>query len=74
MGWQDLVQLIGQFGVSGCLVAYLVWDGQRKDKALQRHREERLQADREETASREKLASVMTALTMVIEGRNRRVR
>jgi hypothetical protein len=74
MNLPDFVQLVGQFGVAGVLVIYLVWDGQQKAKWLQKHRDERLQADKDETASREKLASALTALTMVIEGRNRRVR
>jgi hypothetical protein len=62
VGIDQVVVLAGQFGPMGLLVAYLIWreNGERKD------RRELKQADIE---AREKLASSLTALSMVIQGR-----
>ena len=62
LGFADVLQIAGQFGSTGLVVGYLIW----------RERGER--QDRKETAAadiiaREKLASSLTALSMVIQGR-----
>lgn len=84
---EQLLQIAGQFGAAGFLVGFLVWRDIRYDKwrqtheqdkatAEQKHREERISADRErsaeiraETSSREKLAGALSALATVITGR-----
>jgi hypothetical protein len=64
-----LFTALGNFGAMGILVAYLIWrEGcerkERREQALERQKIE--EAD---IASREKLASSLTALSMVIQGR-----
>lgn len=58
MGIRDLIQVAGQFGPMGLMVAYLVWRDTRDDKMRE--------AD---TTSREKLAGTLALLTAVIQGR-----
>lgn len=87
MDLNAVAQLAAQFGASGVLVGYLIWRDTRHDKwrqtheqdkaaTEQKHREERLAADRErtaeiraETSSREKLAGALSALATFITGR-----
>jgi hypothetical protein len=58
MGMGDILQLAGQFGPMGLMVAYLVWRDTRDDRIRQ--------AD---MISREKLAGSLALLTAVIQGR-----
>ena len=58
MGIGDILQLAGQFGPMGLMVAYLVWRDTRDDRIRQ--------AD---MISREKLAGSLALLTAVIQGR-----
>lgn len=53
-----MLQAAGQFGVSGAVVAYLIWreSNDRKDR-------------RDETDSRNKLAASLAALSTIIAGR-----
>jgi hypothetical protein len=69
MGVADVAQLATQLGGMGGLVVYLIWSEQRRDKqrASERAREQDL--EEKDIASREKLASSLTALSMVIQGR-----
>lgn len=71
MGLADVLQLAGQFGAMGLLVAYLIWSETRRDKQRAAERERQAQIDRDDIASREKLASSLTALSMVIQGHGR---
>lgn len=64
-----VLQLAGQFGGMGLLVAYLIWDKQRSDKLRAIERAEQAQITRDDISSREKLSSALTALSMVIQGR-----
>lgn len=58
MDFSSAIQLVSQFGVSGLIVAYLVWreSNDRKDRVA-------------ETESRLKLATALAALTAAITGR-----
>jgi hypothetical protein len=80
MGVSDVLQMAGQYGSTGLLVAYLIWSEQRRDKqrASARaaelaeraaERAERVEIEKADIASREKLAISLTALSMVIQGR-----
>lgn len=69
MGISDALQLGAQFGPLGVLVFFLMWRESRNDKWREKHEQDRLEADKAETSSREKLASALTALTMVVQGR-----
>jgi hypothetical protein len=58
VGVQQVLELAGQFGPMGLMVAYFVWRDTRDDKLRE--------AD---TCSREKLAGTLALLTAVIQGR-----
>lgn len=80
MGISDVLQLAGQFGIAGLLAGYIFWSelNNRRDRREQADREaqerkDRLEVDKEETASRVQLASALSALTTVITGGGRRV-
>lgn len=64
-----LFTALGNFGALGILVAYLIW----RESCDRRERKEqaaaRAERDERDIASREKLASSLTALSMVIQGR-----
>lgn len=77
---RDALQLAGQFGGMGFLVAYIIWSEQRRDKQRaearaaelaerKAEREERAQIEKDDIESREKLTISLTALSMVIQGR-----
>ena len=70
MGAGDVLQIAGQFGPMGLLVAYLIWSEMRRDKQRAAELAEQAQIDRDDISSREKLASSLTALSMVIQGRD----
>jgi hypothetical protein len=55
MGVTDLLQLAGQFGPMGLLVAYMMWQKTRDDKLRE--------AD---TVSREKLAGTLAVLAAAV--------
>lgn len=71
MGLADVLQLAGQFGAMGLLVAYLIWSETRRDKQRAAERAEQAQIDRDDIASRVALASSLTQLSMVIQGQGR---
>lgn len=58
MGVENVLQLAGQFGPMGLMVAYLIW----KDLRAERIEEKRVEADKE-------LASSLALLTAAINGR-----
>lgn len=70
MGIEQVLQIAGQFGPMGLLVAYLIWSEQRRDRHRREQSDIRADIDRADIASREKLASSLTALSMVIQGRS----
>lgn len=69
MGAADAIALVGQFGAMGLLVAYLIWKAERDDRRRREQAAERAEIDKADIAAREKLASSLTALSMVIQGR-----
>lgn len=58
----QILSLALQFGPTGLVIGYLIW----REKGERQDRKELAQAD---IVSREKLASSLTALSMVIQGR-----
>jgi hypothetical protein len=69
MGASDVLQLAGQWGPMGLLVAYLVWDKQQQHRQRHEEMQAKMALEEKEIASRERLASSLTALSMVIQGR-----
>lgn len=76
MGEPNLWQMASGFGMGGLLLCYMVWKetNDRKDRAKRedehaQFRRERLEADKEETESRNKLAASLSALATIITGR-----
>lgn len=69
MGLNEILSLAGQYGANGLFVAYLIW----RESAERRERRDqataRIELEKAEIASRERLASSLTALSMVIQGR-----
>jgi len=69
MGTADLLQLAQAFGPAGVFVFYLIWrEGSERKERIAREAA-RIELDKAEVASRERLASSLTALSMVIQGR-----
>jgi hypothetical protein len=66
MGAIDLLQLAGQFGSTGLLVAYVIWDKQRTDSKWRAHEEKRLRQDEARVETDKALALAMQALTLAI--------
>jgi len=66
----QILQLGMQFGAAGVLCGYLVWRDCRNDRWRREFQQDRLEADKAETTSREKLASALTALSMFIQGKH----
>jgi hypothetical protein len=76
MGVKEIIQLGMQFGISGLLIGYIFWtewnnrrDRLAREDKLAAERKERLEADKEETESRVKLATSLSALATIIQGR-----
>lgn len=69
MGIGEVLQLAGQFGAMGLLVAYLIWRENADRRERREQSDRRATIDQADIASREKLASSLTALSMVIQGR-----
>lgn len=68
MGAGDVLPLAAQFGIAGVLAAYIFWK-ERNDRLDRLRRETaRDEIDKMEISSREKLASSLTMLAMVIQG------
>lgn len=68
MGAADALQLAGQFGLAGVLMAYLFWR-ERNDREDRKRREDRqAEIDKADIESREKLASSLTALSTIVQG------
>lgn len=64
-----ILSAFSQFGVWGILVAYLIWDRQCERKERKEQAAIQQVANDKDIASREKLATSLTALCMVIQGR-----
>lgn len=69
MSIDQLLALAAQFGPMGLLVAYLIWRESCDRKERKEQGGARAERDERDIASREKLASSLTALSMVIQGR-----
>jgi hypothetical protein len=72
----DTWQEFGSLGFGGLLLGYMVWKetNDRKDRAKReedhaQYRRERLEADKDETESRNRLATALSALATIITGR-----
>ena len=66
----DIVQqLIANLGVAGPLVVYLIWREQADRKQRAAEETARNDIQKEDIASREKLAGVLAGLSMAITGR-----
>lgn len=64
-----MLQLAGQFGPMGLLVAYLIWREMRDDRRRRELASERCEIDKADIAAREKLAASLSALSTIIQGR-----
>lgn len=69
MSIDQLLALAAQFGPMGLLVAYLIWRENCDRKERSKQADDRAEIEKADIASREKLASSLTALSMVIQGR-----
>lgn len=69
MSIDQFVAIITQLGVNGPLVAYLIWRESCDRKERKDQAEARAERDERDIASREKLASSLMSLSMVIQGR-----
>lgn len=69
MSIDQLLALAAQFGPMGLLVAYLIWREGCDRKERREQAVERARIDEADISAREKLASSLTALSMVIQGR-----
>lgn len=69
MGVAEVLQLAGQFGSTGLIVAYLIWRETAERRERRELAEARAEIDRADIAAREKQAAAFTALAMVIQGR-----
>lgn len=76
MGSGDIWQLATNLGFGGLMFAYLVWketneraDRRKREDDHKQFRRERLDADKDETESRNKLATSLSALATIITGR-----
>lgn len=65
----SLLAQLGQFGGTGIIVAYLIWDKSAERKDRREQAERRAVIDERDIAAREKLATSLTALAMIIQGR-----
>lgn len=77
MEFSAIVELAKLFGLPGLLVGVIFWlesnnrkDRLRREDALAAERKERLEADKEETESRNKLTGALEALKVVVMGRS----
>lgn len=61
------LQLAGQFGPMGLLVAYVIWDKSRLDAKWREHEDKRLKADEARTEADKGLALALQALTLAIK-------
>jgi hypothetical protein len=66
---QLALSIIAQGGPLGVLVVYLIWRESCDRKERKEQAEARAKVEEADIASREKLASSLTALSMVIQGR-----
>jgi hypothetical protein len=69
VGIDQVLALAAQFGPMGLLVAYLIWREGCERKERREMADARAKIEEADIASREKLASSLTALSMVIQGR-----
>jgi hypothetical protein len=74
----EILKLGGQLGLSGALLAYIAWiesnnrrDRNRRDELHIAFHRERLEADKDETESRNRLATALSSLATIITGGNR---
>lgn len=67
MGFADVLQLAGQFGSMGLLVAYVIWDKQRTDAKWREHEDKRLRADEARIETDKSLVLAMQALTFAVK-------
>lgn len=69
MGPTEILQIAGQYGANGLFVAYLMWRETQERRERREVAAARCELDKAEISSRERLASSLTALSMVIQGR-----
>lgn len=76
MSPSDILWLAKEFGVAAGLLAYLFWtennnrtDRNKRDEAHLQFRRERLEADKDEIESRNRLAGALSALATIITGK-----
>lgn len=62
----DLLQMAGQFGSTGLLIGYVIWDKLRADAKWRAHEEKRLRQDEARTEADKGLALALQALTLAI--------
>lgn len=63
------LQLAGQFGPMGLLVAYLIWREVRDDRWRKEQHAERVRLYQADIEAREKLAVSLSTLSTIIQGR-----
>lgn len=66
---EHFLELAGQYGPLGLLIAYLVWDKGQMDKKWRTLEDRRLQQDEARTEADKAMAVALNALTIVIQGR-----
>jgi hypothetical protein len=69
MGAGDVLPLAAQLGIAGVLAGYIFWKEKNDRQDRLRREVARDDIDKAEISSREKLASSLTMLAMVIQGK-----
>lgn len=67
MGISEVLQLLGQYGSTAFVVAYVIWDKQRTDTKWREHEGKRLQQDEARVEADKGLALALQALTLAIK-------